>query len=181
MSEGHNKRTFSSINTHVPTESVAQANPAKKPWTTGKCHNQLIELEKNCAPADNKLGPPHGHPMPLQFIKREELVRPLDPKLIVKVKGEWLVQKCGETDYQSCLWLFVTGQWTKFSVTSLHPLSCSDIHDLLPYGYDFDTGNPGFGEDSKMVAEMEADWFEDNKLADKPSVKMSNAMLLEVS
>ena len=180
MSEGHNKHTLSSINTHVPTESVVQAKPAKKPKTTGKLHNWLIELEKNCASADNELGPPHGCPMPLQFIKREELVHPLDPKLIAKVKGEWLVQK-HETDYQSCLWLFVTGQWMKFSVALLCPLPCSDIHDLLPYGYDFNTGNPGLGEDSKTVAEMDADWFEENKLVDKPSVKMSNAMLLEVS
>ena len=55
----------------------------------------------------------------------------------------------------------------KFSVALLCPLPCSDIHDLLPYGYDFNTGNPGLGEDSKTVAEMDADWFEENKLVDE--------------
>ena len=45
----------------------------------------------------------------------------------------------------------------------------------------FHTGNTGFGEDSKMIMEMKADWFEDKESVGRPSVKISNAMLLEVS
>ena len=45
MSEGNNKRTFSSTNTHISTESVAQANPAKKPRTTGKLHERHRRTE----------------------------------------------------------------------------------------------------------------------------------------
>ena len=74
----------------------------------------------------------------------------------------------------------MTLQQTKFSVASVRPLPCSDVHDLLPYGYDFDTGNTGFEEESEILKETEADWFEDIETPDIPPVKTSNAMLHEV-
>jgi hypothetical protein len=77
--------------------------------------------------------------------------------------------------------MFVTHQQTKFSAMCVFPFHCTDDHELLPYRYDFDTGNTSFGEDPNTIMETEADWLDNIEPVNRPPAKTSNTLLLEVS